>query len=125
MRRLARLRLRPKTTIPKTQTKDIDLTKIQSLFQGFHEASTPDKDSSSPWRVGKAETDGSLEVDAKGVKFQATASMSAFGGAPEPEPKSIPRRFWFDRPFFLFLWRDAAEWPYAGVWLGSAEALVK
>jgi hypothetical protein len=32
---LARLRLRPKTTRPKTQDEEFDLTKIPSRFQGI------------------------------------------------------------------------------------------
>ncbi len=83
------------------------------------------KDSPQPWRMGKAETQGSLEVDSKGVKFEATVQLEVFAG-PQDRPKPpIRRQFWFDRPFFLFLWRDGAEWPYAGVWFGSAETLVK
>lgn len=34
-----------------------------------------------------------------------------------------PRVFDFDQPFFIFLWREKAEWPYLGVWLGDASAM--
>lgn len=34
-----------------------------------------------------------------------------------------PRVFDFDQPFFLFLWREKAEWPYLAVWLGDASAM--
>ena len=29
-----------------------------------------------------------------------------------------------DRPFFAFLWRDNADWPYLGVWVGDSSALL-
>lgn len=41
----------------------------------------------------------------------------------EPQPPSHPRKFIYDRPFFVFLWRDGAEWPYFGAWIGDASAL--
>jgi hypothetical protein len=82
------------------------------------------KDSKIPSEVSQAVTDMKLEVDGLGVKFESTAEMEvdpfASGG-----PTAVPRKFWFDRPFFAFLWRDGAEWPYAAVWFGSSEGLVK
>ncbi|WP_338288465.1 hypothetical protein [Luteolibacter sp. LG18] len=84
------------------------------------------KKSQTPWRVAQATTSASLGVDAKGVKFQSTAAMEIrpFGGVTDLQ-KAFPRRFWFDRPFFLFLWREKAEWPCAAVWFGSVEGLMK
>ncbi|MGC4015716.1 MAG: hypothetical protein QM755_14510 [Luteolibacter sp.] len=80
-----------------------------------------------PWRITDAKSSAKLEVDAKGVKIKAKASIEErpLGGSPPPPPKPQPRRFWFDRPFFLFLWRENAEWPYAAVWFGNADGLVK
>jgi len=74
-----------------------------------------------PWRIVQARSSVSLNVDERGVKFAATATAEAepFGVAPE-KVTPHPRWFWFDRPFFLFLWRDGAKWPYAGVWFGTA-----
>lgn len=77
-----------------------------------------------PWRITQAVTSVQLNVDAKGVRIQARAVVGAEPfGSPPPAP--TPRQFYFDRPFFLFLWRDAAEWPYAGVWVGDITALEK
>jgi hypothetical protein len=79
-----------------------------------------------PWKIVQAKSSMQLNVDEKGVKFAATATMEA---APFSEaPKKVvphPRWFWFDRPFFLFLWRDGAEWPYTGVWFGAADHFAK
>jgi hypothetical protein len=50
-----------------------------------------------------------------------TSSEADPFGAPPPKP--VPRRFIYDRPFFVFLWREHAEWPYLGVWIGDASAL--
>lgn len=76
------------------------------------------------WLVNQAKSDVRLSIDATGVKFQATASMSMVPFSVEPA-KPYPRKFWFDRPFFVFLWRDGAPWPYAAVWCGDDAALVK
>jgi hypothetical protein len=79
-----------------------------------------------PWHIVQARSSMALKVDEKGVKFAETAEMVADPfGEPPAKIAPHPRWFWFDRPFFLFLWRDGAEWPYAGVWFGSAEHLVK
>lgn len=77
-----------------------------------------------PWRVKQAWANVSLDVDAKGVKFtsQAVMGMDPFAGET---PQPVPRKFLFNRPFFLFLWRDKAAWPYAAVWFGDAEAFAK
>jgi hypothetical protein len=47
-----------------------------------------------------------------------------FAGTPETPP-TVSRHFIYDRPFFAFLWRDGAEWPYFGVWIGGVSALEK
>jgi hypothetical protein len=46
--------------------------------------------------------------------------VEPFAGGPPP---NVPRRFVYDRPFFLFLWRDQAEWPYFGAWIGDDSAM--
>jgi hypothetical protein len=65
-----------------------------------------------------------------GVSFNADQS----GGNAEPPISTFgpphtctsvhrfPRRFWFDRPFFLFLWREKADHPYMGVWFGNTSS---
>lgn len=84
------------------------------------------KDTKTPYGVSQAVTDIKLEVDGTGVKFEATAAMEMGPfGSSTPVVSPVPRKFWFDRPFFAFLWRDGAEWPYAAVWFGSADGLVK
>ncbi len=40
-------------------------------------------------------------------------------------PPSFPRLFVYDSPFFVFLWRKDAEWPYFGAWVGDASAMEK
>ena len=34
-------------------------------------------------------------------------------------PPMVPRDFHYNRPFFVFLWREGAEWPYVGAWVGD------
>jgi hypothetical protein len=57
------------------------------------------------------------------VRVEASIEEDPFGGYSGPT--TVPRRFIYDRPFFVFLWRDGAEWPYFGVWIGDATALQK
>lgn len=35
-----------------------------------------------------------------------------------------PRKYIFDKPFFLALWKDGAELPYLAIWVNSADILV-
>jgi hypothetical protein len=74
-----------------------------------------------PYFIRKAQQTVYLQLDEKGatVTASAEASTDPFGDAPD----SDPRVFDFDQPFFVFLWREKAEWPYLAVWLGDASAL--
>jgi len=74
--------------------------------------------------VCRAEQVTSFELFEKGARVRVQTSFGAepFGSSPPPPP---PRDFIFDRPFFVFLWRDGAEWPYFGAWIGDASALRK
>lgn len=80
--------------------------------------------SSVPWRVIRAEQKTKFELFEKGAKVRVETSIEAGPFGPS-EPKTVPRRFAYDQPFFIFLWRDKAEWPYLGVWVGDASALQK
>ena len=75
-----------------------------------------------PWRIGRAEQVTRFELHEKGarVRVETSVDMIPFGPAPRPPQ---PRNFIYDRPFFVFLWRDGAEWPYFGVWVGDTSAL--
>lgn len=56
------------------------------------------------------------------VRVEASGMSEPFGSDPESPPVH-PRDFIYDRPFFVFLWRERAEWPYFGAWVGDASAL--
>jgi hypothetical protein len=74
-----------------------------------------------PWKVIRAEQKTKFELHEKGarVRVEASLDLEPFG----PAPVIKPRRFIYDRPFFVFLWRENAEWPYLGVWVGDTSAL--
>lgn len=74
-----------------------------------------------PWRIIRAEQLTRFQLHEKGARVRVKASIEAepFSGPPP----TIPRKFIYDRPFFVFLWRDNAEWPYFGAWIGDASAL--
>ena len=74
-----------------------------------------------PWQLSRAQQRLKFSLTEKGAKLRATVEMVAepLGTPPRP-PKMIPRFFHYDRPFFVFLWREGAEWPYFGAWIGNS-----
>ncbi len=78
------------------------------------------KDQPLPRRIQKAELKVRFDLHEKGARVEATVEgMDPFAGGKEVHP----RHFLYDRPFFVFLWRDKAEWPYFGAWIGDASCL--
>lgn len=79
---------------------------------------------SLPWRIHHARQWIKFELTERGaeVKTRVVAASEPFG-EPQPQPKIFPRRFFYDGPFFVFLWRNGAEWPYFGTWVGDTTAL--
>jgi hypothetical protein len=77
-----------------------------------------------PLIIIAAEQHTRFKLHEKGAEVRVEASLAAgpFGEPPKPPP-TVPRHFIYDRPFFAFLWRDGAEWPYFGVWVGDVSAL--
>jgi len=77
-------------------------------------------ESGVPWRLYRAEQQLKFELTEKGAQLRVKVTNIAEPfGAPPPPPPMTPRDFHFDRPFFIFLWRDDAEWPYFGAWIGN------
>lgn len=73
-----------------------------------------------PWIIYKAEQRLKFQLTEKGAKLRVEVESGADPfGEPPPKPKMLPRFFHYDRPFFVFLWRDGAEWPYFGAWIGN------
>jgi len=80
--------------------------------------------SGTPARISRAEQEVKFSLHERGAKVQAkTSTADPFGG--EPLEKPVPRVLRFDAPFFVFLWRKDAEWPYFGAWVGDASAMEK
>ena len=77
-------------------------------------------ESGGPWRLYKAEQRLKFQLTEKGAKLHVEVEMGMEPfGAPQAPPTMIPRFFHYDRPFFVFLWRNGAEWPYFGAWIGN------
>jgi hypothetical protein len=76
-----------------------------------------------PWRIAAASQLSRFRLHERGAEVEVRARIYAdpFGGVETPV--YTPRRFYFDRPFFVFLWRAKAEWPYFGAWIGDHSAL--
>ena len=75
-----------------------------------------------PWKITRAEQFTRFQLHEKGARVRVEEIYSADPFA-EPRPPVYPRKFIYDRPFFVFLWRDKAEWPYFGAWIGDSSAL--
>ncbi|MFC7339043.1 hypothetical protein ACFQY0_17750 [Haloferula chungangensis] len=73
-----------------------------------------------PFRVAYAKQKHLLKLDERGaqVKVVVDAGLEPFGEAP-PAPQMLSRDLIFDRPFFVFLWRDGTDWPYFSAWIGD------
>ena len=79
-----------------------------------------------PWRLYKAEQRVKFMLNEKGAKVRVEVELGGTGlgpASPVKPPPVIPRVFRYDRPFFVFLWRRGAEWPYFGAWVGNAEVM--
>ena len=76
-----------------------------------------------PWRIARAGQISRLKKKKKGAAVEVRSYIAAdpFGGVERPI--IVPRRFYYDRPFFVFLWRTNAEWPYFGAWIGDDSTL--
>jgi hypothetical protein len=74
-----------------------------------------------PWVITRAEQITKFQLHEKGARVRVEVSLEASPLAATPQ--TTPRKFIFDRPFFVFLWRDKAEWPFFGAWIGDASAL--
>ena len=58
-------------------------------------------------------------MDEEGAVVKSTAyGTDLFGGS------SKPRRFVFDKPFLLTLWKNKADQPYLAVWVASPDVLI-
>jgi hypothetical protein len=72
--------------------------------------------------LSQAYQDVSFKLDATGARVRSTSYATAdFGG---PLSSSIPRKFVFDSPFLVTLWRENAPGPYLAIWVGSADLLL-
>jgi hypothetical protein len=77
--------------------------------------------SPEPLVISRAEQITHFQLYEKGARVRVEVSGETHP-ISEP-PATIPRQFLYDRPFFVFLWRDRAEWPYFGAWIGDESAL--
>ena len=79
-----------------------------------------------PWRVASAFQMTRFELFEEGARVRIhTGSVDdPFGDPPKPPPV-IPRSFVCDRPFYVFLWKTGADWPYLATWIDGADCLTQ
>ncbi|NLT72517.1 MAG: hypothetical protein GXX91_17730 [Verrucomicrobiaceae bacterium] len=77
-----------------------------------------------PWRIADAFQVTRFEVSEEGarVRVETGVAMEPFGAPPKPPPVT-PRSFVCDRPFYVFLWRAGADWPYLAAWIDGGDSL--
>ena len=66
-------------------------------------------------------TEFTLHEKGARVRVETTIQLDPF--SDHNSQSNHPRKFIFDHPFFVFLWRDKADWPYLGLWVGDDSAL--
>jgi hypothetical protein len=78
-----------------------------------------------PYIVGIASQNVRFELfeDGAKVRVETRSTLDPFGPALPKAPPRSPRKFICDRPFFVFLWRDKAEWPYLASWIDGQDCL--
>ena len=70
--------------------------------------------------------DVKFRMDETGATVKSTSYIyEALGPPPPPPPRSSkPRKFIFDKPFLLTMWRRHAPQPYLAVWVASPDVLL-
>jgi hypothetical protein len=76
-----------------------------------------------PWRIVATGQVTRFDLTEKGAQVKVSADLEAAPFGSPPVPSTVPRKIIYDRPFFVFLWRDQADWPYFAAWIGDASAL--
>ncbi|MDF1755980.1 MAG: hypothetical protein P1U89_24545 [Verrucomicrobiales bacterium] len=75
---------------------------------------------SGPRRVSFASQSIAFQMNEKGAKVVSHTEIAEPFGAP---PKIVPRHFIYDRPFYIFLWRKEATFPYFACYVNSVDLL--
>ena len=76
----------------------------------------------NPWFISSARQHTKFKLHENGARVRSSAviELTPFGTEYQ---RTYARDFIYDRPFFVFMWRDAADWPYLGVWVGDTSAM--
>lgn len=94
---------------------------VTTNFEALCNHALTNKGYQQSWLMG-AYQDVMFTMDESGAVVKSTAyAATGFG---EPEKSSIPRRFIFDTPFLLTVWRGNAESPYLAVWVATDEMMI-
>lgn len=62
-------------------------------------------------------------LDENGAEIESEALVQVSEGSAPPEDLPTPKIMHYDRPFYVFLQRKDAEWPYFGMWVGNRELM--
>lgn len=111
------LHLRDQIRVPKLTI--VSDEKLEDRLRGSRIYS----DGLMPWTIGNAWQRVEFGMDERGARAKAATAVELVPFGPVEEPATVPRDFIFDEPFFVFMWRDGAAWPYFGAWIGDASGM--
>ena len=73
------------------------------------------------WDNLKAQMGDDFKMDENGAVVRSTAIGETFMSIPRTP---IPRKFIFDKPFMLTLWKKGAKSPYLTIWIATTDIMV-
>jgi hypothetical protein len=97
-------------------TIDADTDFTEQLRGSLHYAGE-----SLPWRVVQAFQVTKFELFEEGARVRIDTGI---GDEPFGVPSPVtPRTFVCNRPFYMYLWRAGAAWPYLATWIDGGDCL--
>ncbi len=62
-----------------------------------------------------------FKMDESGATVRSSAYSDTFMGSTQ---NAFPRRFIFDKPFMLTLWKNGADFPYLAIWIATTDIMI-
>ena len=70
-------------------------------------------------QIGRASQWVQFSLDEKGAKLKSSAEIELEEGGPRP------RKFIFDKPFLICLWKKGEPYPYFAAWVNNPDVMLK
>lgn len=100
-------------------TIDAESDFTKQLSGSLHYAGEP-----LPSHIVRALQTTKFELFEEGARVRVDVELGSDPfGAPRKPPQITPRSFVCDRPFYVFLWKKRANWPYLAAWIDGNDSL--